>query len=104
MVAVHSLSETSPENYGRIHIPNNVPCSKHLPKYKLDSGGIISVDNSEIYIFSIIDYLTTYNLRKRGETFAKRLFLPQSLHDDISCVPPEDYGHRFCEYMTSVCD
>ena len=76
---------------------------KHVPAHKVDSGGMLAANASQIYFLGIIDYLTTYSLRKRSETFAKRFFLSESQQSDISCVPPAEYGYRFREFMNSFC-
>jgi 1-phosphatidylinositol-4-phosphate 5-kinase len=67
-------------------------------------GGLLSENKQEIYFLGIVDHLTTYDLRKRGETFAKRLFLSLGSVSDISCVPPVEYSNRFRQFIRSVCD
>lgn len=56
-----------------------------------------SVDGTEIYHFGIIDYLQTYNLDKKCETWFKRRFLGAA--DEQSSVEPNLYGERFSNFM-----
>ena len=57
---------------------NYVTGTKFYPCYKRTYGGVLSYDGEEIYVFGIIDILTTYNLRKKSENFAKRLLLSET--------------------------
>ena len=57
-----------------------------------------STDGKWCYQLSIIDYLQTFDLGKKQEVLAKRLFKhadPQKL----SAVPPDPYGNRFLKFM-----
>ena len=48
-----------------------------------------------IYIMSIIDILTEFGFRKNTEFLFKRVFLGEG----VSCVPPQEYGARFSEFV-----
>lgn len=48
-------------------------------------NSFLSSDNKFIYHLGIIDYLQTYDLKKKFETKAKGLYKDENL---ISCVPP----------------
>jgi 1-phosphatidylinositol-4-phosphate 5-kinase len=66
-----------------------------------DDGGIRGRDANGVptdlvYYFGIIDILTLYNWRKRGESWFKSLKYNK---DDISAVSPKRYARRFIEYM-----
>ncbi|KAH8918439.1 SAICAR synthase-like protein [Atractiella rhizophila] len=75
---------------------------KHLIFYQ-DEGGFRATDGENkpldtIYYLGIIDILTPYNSVKRIEHFFKGI-----QHDKhmISAVPPNEYGDRFLNFLTS---
>ena len=55
-----------------------------------------SEGKDKLYFMSIIDIFTEYNLVKKLETFSKQIV---SKFNDISSIPPKDYGARFEEYI-----
>ena len=57
-----------------------------------------STDGLIHYYFGIIDTLTFFGSKKRGEFVAKRVFQGSG----ISCVPPKAYKKRFCEFMEKI--
>jgi 1-phosphatidylinositol-4-phosphate 5-kinase len=58
-----------------------------------------SKDSEKIaHIVVIIDYLQTYNFKKKMETNFKNL----GNEDDISCVPPDQYAARFAKFITNI--
>jgi len=67
--------------------------------FKKFHNGILSADRSAVYFIGIIDTLTEYNLKKRGEHFAKSLLHGSSL---ISAVPPTPYRRRYQKYVISI--
>jgi len=67
--------------------------------FKRFQNGILSSDRSAVYFIGIIDVLTEYNLKKRGEHFAKSLLHGSSL---ISAVPPAKYRRRYQKYVISI--
>lgn len=75
---------------------------RELPFHRRYRGGLLSSTGEEIYYIGVIDFLTTYDLLKRSETFAKRLFKSSSSQSDISCVPPPEYAHRLLSFVKSV--
>jgi len=52
----------------------------------------------EIYYVGIIDILTDFNTFKKCEYVGKLFFY---CSQKMSCVPPDKYQTRFCEYMES---
>jgi len=64
-----------------------------------DNGGILSQDGRELYFIGIIDTLTTYNLKKMGEYFAKSFYYPS---DQLSAIKPQPYRKRFQKYLETV--
>ena len=58
---------------------------------------VFSDRNAHIYFFAIIDIFQEYNLMKRIEHSYKTLKTSKSM----SCIPPKDYGDRFCHFMLS---
>ena len=64
-----------------------------------EDGGIISETGNEIYFVGIIDILTSYNFKKKGEHFIKMI---RYCSNNMSCVPPEQYRDRFVNYMSKV--
>lgn len=56
---------------------------------------IESYDKRLHYYIGIIDTLTSYGIKKKGEYMAKRVFQGSG----VSCVPPKDYKKRFVRFM-----
>lgn len=70
LVGVHYTGQGQSQDF--------VEGGRYKPFHKRCLGGLLSADGKEIYYIGIIDFLTTYTLRKKGETFAKRLLLKES--------------------------
>lgn len=67
--------------------------------FRAHRGGLLSIDQEEVYYIGIIDILTVYNFRKRSERWAKSL----KYHaDEISAMPPKPYRTRFQRYVASI--
>ena len=62
-------------------------------------GGILSNDRKEVYYISIIDILTTYDLKKKGENLLKSVFNDPN---QISAIPSKDYRKRFQKKIISI--
>lgn len=73
--------------------------SREGSAFKRFHGGILSEDKNEVYVLGIIDTLTEYNYKKRGENLAKSF-----LHNpnDISAIPPSPYRKRYVKYIASI--
>ncbi|EGC29806.1 hypothetical protein DICPUDRAFT_84210 [Dictyostelium purpureum] len=73
----------------------------------LSTSNIIYRSNTEesdggiVYYLGLIDILTTYNLKKRGENALKGIFFDRT---KISAVNPKDYQSRFIKYIESIFD
>ena len=67
--------------------------------YDFEDGGIISETGNEIYFVGIIDILTDYNFKKKGEHFIKMV---RYCSNNMSCIPPDKYRDRFVNYMSKV--
>ncbi|EGC28788.1 hypothetical protein DICPUDRAFT_85137, partial [Dictyostelium purpureum] len=73
----------------------------------LSTSNIINRSNTEesdggiVYYLGLIDILTTYNLKKRGENALKGIFFDRT---KISAVNPKDYQSRFIKYIESIFD
>lgn len=83
--------------------PNKIDKRQNFIFYA-DDGGFRAThqDDSpgeEIYYLGIIDCLTKYNLVKRGEHFFKGLTQNEA---EISAVPPDRYGIRFVDFISST--
>jgi len=67
--------------------------------FKHFKRGILSADKSEVYFIGIIDTLTEYNYKKKGELLAKSL-----IHhpDGISAASPTRYRKRYLKYVTHI--
>ena len=65
------------------------------PEQQNKDGEIVSNCGNLIYYLGIIDTLTNYNLKKKGEFIIKRPFQGKG----ISCIPPDDYRDRFVRFM-----
>ncbi len=61
-------------------------------------GGILGVRNNHrvLYYVGVIDILTVYNWKKRGECWLKSLKWDKN---EISSVSPKRYARRFMDYM-----
>lgn len=58
---------------------------------------IYSYDGTELYHIGIIDYLQEWNLFKKVESKWKTLWTLNGI--EISCVEPNSYKSRFCEFV-----
>ncbi|KAM5437062.1 Phosphatidylinositol-4-phosphate 5-kinase [Microsporum ferrugineum] len=76
---------------------------KNLVFYSDDGGLRATHENGdpgdEIYYLGVIDCLTHYGMVKKAEHFWKGLSHNSS---QISPIPPEAYGERFLEFITSI--
>lgn len=60
---------------------------------------------NEVYLITIIDYLQIYNFYKFMETNIKNFITQRpEKEDDISCVAPDVYAHRFYNYFERIFD
>jgi hypothetical protein len=64
-----------------------------------------SLNDKQVYIIAIIDYLQIYNFYKYLETTFKFYIKsrPENI-EEISCVQPEIYCTRFIEYIKKITD
>lgn len=67
--------------------------------FKSFMGGVLSADGEEIYYIAIIDILTQYVFKKKGERLLKS-FIHDA--DQISAMPPKPYQLRFQKYVNSI--
>ena len=65
------------------------------PFIKEGRGIYYSRDRRRVYLFGIIDILTEYNTKKKLEYQLKRC----KYGDTMSCIPPQQYGERFLDFM-----
>ena len=65
---------------------------------KQSMGTILSECGNYIYHMSIIDYLTTYNIQKKGEKNLKS-YIFWVTKEKISSQDPENYGKRFINFI-----
>jgi hypothetical protein len=63
-----------------------------------------SKDSLYIYDFSIIDFLGTFGLEKKGEKLAKELigYINQMKDTNFSVLEPSKYGDRFRKYIQKI--
>lgn len=61
---------------------------------------IDSLDSRCTYFIGIIDTLTRYDFKKKGEYVTKRVFQGKG----VSCVPPYDYKKRFVKFIEQCID
>merc|ERR1712137_27091 len=80
-------------------LEEDAPAEDSQNLFKRFHNGILSADKTAIYFIGIIDTLTEYNLKKRGEHFAKSILHGPSL---ISAVPPAQYRRRYQKYVISI--
>eukprot|EP01064_Diplonema_japonicum_P026819 TRINITY_DN3840_c6_g1_i1.p1 TRINITY_DN3840_c6_g1~~TRINITY_DN3840_c6_g1_i1.p1 ORF type:complete len:898 (+),score=186.15 TRINITY_DN3840_c6_g1_i1:149-2842(+) len=69
------------------------------PFFRKFEGGMLSGDKREIYFVGIIDLLTSFGLRKKGEYTVKSVWYRTG---KVSCVPPDEYQERFVQYVESI--
>lgn len=53
----------------------------------------------EIYFVGIIDMLTDYGMKKRGEHYSKSIIYDSK---QVSCIAPQEYLVRYIEYLDSI--
>lgn len=70
-------------------------------RFMTHDGGILGERNGHrvLYYVGIIDILTIYNWRKRGECWLKSLKYDKN---EISAVSPKRYARRFVKYMNDA--
>ncbi|EGC39045.1 hypothetical protein DICPUDRAFT_148173 [Dictyostelium purpureum] len=86
---------------------NGIVESTHTPPQPppLSTSNIIYESNTEesdggiVYYLGLIDILTTYNLKKRGENALKGMLFDRT---QISAINPKDYQSRFIKYIESI--
>lgn len=61
--------------------------------------GIPSEDNTELYFFGVIDFLSRYFWKKKVANFAKRALWAQ---ETLSTVPPPMYCDRWVNYLKTI--
>ena len=59
---------------------------------------VISSDGQYLYHLGLIDYLQDWNMSKKGEHWAKRMFKGKNGRL-ISAIEPKAYSHRFREFV-----
>jgi 1-phosphatidylinositol-4-phosphate 5-kinase len=59
-------------------------------------------DSGAIWYAGIIDYLQEYNVSKHIERVGKLLVNPAGKAEAHSCVNPDVYQERFCEFLASI--
>jgi hypothetical protein len=79
------------------------PSKKKINQPKIIGKGtfqfVSSKDYSEYYFIGIIDYLQTWNLKKKAELQYKSLTVEKF---NLSAVPPKDYSIRFNDFMSKL--
>ncbi|KAH0538498.1 hypothetical protein FGG08_004885 [Glutinoglossum americanum] len=83
-------------------MPDEILERKHFAFYG-DDGGFRATHEDDkpgelIYYLGIIDCLTHYGMLKKAEHFWKGLYHSKT---QISPIPPEGYGERFLQFITS---
>ena len=77
---------------------------KNLEKHFGNSRIMASVNNNYIFNFSIIDYLGTFNLEKKGEKLMKDFVgvFRHSQDKNFSVQNPQNYGLRFRKFAKKI--
>ena len=85
-----------------IFIYNYTP--KYMDKYFWSHRILADIDNKYIFNFSIIDFLGTFGLEKRGEKLAKEFvsYIKYVKDRNFSCLDPLNYGSRFRNFAQKV--
>ena len=80
--------------YQKEDLENNKECSRI----------IASKDNKYIFNFSIVDYLGTYNIMKKGESLTKNIlgYIKKSEDTNFSVLDPKNYGVRFRNFVKRI--
>mmetsp|Transcript_4093 Transcript_4093/g.11258 ORF Transcript_4093/g.11258 Transcript_4093/m.11258 type:complete len:512 (-) Transcript_4093:424-1959(-) len=87
LVGLHEMDESEAEAWRYDHSAEAVRVFKAR-----------SETDQTIAYYGIVDVLTPYGLRKRGETFLTGTLM---CGRDVSCQPPPTYRHRFLEFCKS---
>ena len=53
----------------------------------------------EVYFMGVIDILTDYGMKKKGEHYSKAILYDSK---QVSCVPPVEYRQRFLQYLNTI--
>jgi hypothetical protein len=77
---------------------------KNLEKHFGNSRVMAGIDEKYIYNFTIIDYLGTFNLEKKGEKLMKDFVgvLRASKDTNFSVQNPQNYGIRFRKFAKNI--
>lgn len=88
-----NLDPNSPNSLNQRSVKTQLETQSTLGKK--ETSYLTTSDGRYILYFGIIDTLTHFNYKKRGEYLAKRVFLSKG----VSCVPPKQYADRFYDFM-----
>ena len=75
-----------------------------MDKYFWNHRIVADVDRKYIFNFSIIDFLGTFGLEKRGEKLAKEFvsYIKYNKDRNFSCLDPLNYGDRFRNFVQKI--
>jgi 1-phosphatidylinositol-4-phosphate 5-kinase len=91
LVGIHKIE------HGNVMIPNSNSKPSSISCFNSDEGGIASNSKSEIYYIGIIDILQEYCLRKIAE---HAYLCVRHNGNEVSAVPPDQYGERFLSFLS----
>jgi len=97
------------------HVEQNIPSPEERENlygtqtsiFKEYQGGILSKDSEnkeigeDLYFIGLIDILTAYDFKKKGEHVLKSLVWDKN---EISAIAPEPYRKRFLRYIVQITD
>ena len=66
---------------------------------QLQQPPVKSTVQYEVYFMGVIDILTDYGMKKKGEHYSKSILYDSK---QVSCVPPLEYRQRFIHYLDSI--
>ncbi|KAJ9460679.1 putative phosphatidylinositol 4-phosphate 5-kinase MSS4 [Diplonema papillatum] len=94
LLGIHTATDTIPS-------PPVGFAGRNEPFFMRFHGGIASRDRREIYYVGIIDLLTEFGIKKKGEYTVKTVWY-STRGGKVSCVPPEEYRERFVQFIESI--
>ncbi|EGV64565.1 SAICAR synthase-like protein [Yamadazyma tenuis ATCC 10573] len=98
---MHDVIKTNPRYIEPTDLPTDVYPGRSKFIFYGHDGGIRSTNvnnepESDIYYLGVIDFLTSYSLKKRLETFWRSL---SHTRETVSSLPASEYGDRFLKFI-----
>eukprot|EP00658_Telonema_sp_P-2_P041044 TRINITY_DN29352_c0_g1_i2.p1 TRINITY_DN29352_c0_g1~~TRINITY_DN29352_c0_g1_i2.p1 ORF type:complete len:576 (-),score=93.07 TRINITY_DN29352_c0_g1_i2:438-2165(-) len=90
------LEHAAAESGIPIHSQNTTTATPQQQQHQQTAKSTVQY---EVYFMGVIDILTDYGMKKKGEHYSKSILYDSK---QVSCVPPLEYRQRFIHYLDSI--